>query len=107
MIDAVRDGSIEVVPTIASFDGATAALRDGTRIEPDAVICATGFLHGLEPLVGHLGVLDANGVPRAADEVPAAAGLRFIGFLSRPSLIGYVARKSRGVAKRIAEELSA
>ena len=32
VIDAVKDGSIEVVPTIASFDGATAALRDGTRI---------------------------------------------------------------------------
>jgi cation diffusion facilitator CzcD-associated flavoprotein CzcO len=107
VIDAVKDGSIEVVPTIASFDGATAALSDGTRIEVDAVICATGYLHGLEPLVGHLGVLDADGVPRAADEVPAAPGLRFIGFLSRPSLIGYVARKSRRVAKRIAEELSA
>jgi cation diffusion facilitator CzcD-associated flavoprotein CzcO len=107
VIDAVRDGSIEIVATVAAFDGATAALRDGRRIEPDAVICATGFLYGLEPLVGHLGVLDANGLPRAADEVAAAAGLRFIGFLSRPSLIGYVARKSRRVAKRIVEELSA
>ena len=60
VIDAVKDGSIEVVPNIASFDGATVALSDGTRIEPDAVICATGYLHGLEPLVGHLGVLDAT-----------------------------------------------
>jgi cation diffusion facilitator CzcD-associated flavoprotein CzcO len=107
VVDAVKDGSIEVVANIASFDGATVTLRDGTGVEPDAVIYATGYLRGLEPMVGHLGVLDEHGVPHAADDVPAADGLRFIGFLSRPSLIGYVARRSRRVAKAIAAELSA
>ena len=29
-----------------------------SRIEPDAVIAATGYRSGLEPVVGHLGVLD-------------------------------------------------
>jgi hypothetical protein len=70
------------------------------------VVCATGYLRGLEPLVGHLGVLDEHGVPRAAGETPAADGLRFLGYLSRPSLIGYVAKQARGVAKRIAAELT-
>ena len=96
---------IEVVPTIDQFDGDTACLIDGRRIDPDVVICATGYLHGLEPLVGHLGVLDERGVPRASGEEPAAEGLRFIGFMSRPALIAFVARQSRRVAARIAEEL--
>ena len=102
---AIRDRLIEVVPTIDQFDGDTACLIDGRRIDPDVVICATGYLHGLEPLVGHLGVLDERGVPRASGVEPAAEGLRFIGFMSRPALIAFVARQSRRVAARIAEEL--
>jgi len=45
-------------------------------------------------------------VPRVAGEIPAAAGLRFIGFLSRPALIAFVAKRSKRVAKRIADELA-
>ena len=49
-------------------------LVDGSRLEPHAVVLATGYRTGLEPLVGHLGVLDeganrscgANGPPRRA-----------------------------------------
>jgi cation diffusion facilitator CzcD-associated flavoprotein CzcO len=107
VIEAIKDGSIEVVGTVGSFDGATVALVDGSRLAPDAVICATGYLTGLESLVGHLGVLDERGMPKAMGEAPAADGLRFLGFLTRPSLIGFVGRQSRRVAKRIAGELSA
>jgi len=38
---------------------------------------------------------------------PAAAGLRFIGYDIRPSLIGHMAKLSKRMAKRIARELSA
>ena len=40
-------------------------------------------------------------------ERPAATGLRFIGYDVRPSLIGYMAKQSKRMAKRIARELSA
>ncbi|HEV7421567.1 MAG TPA: NAD(P)/FAD-dependent oxidoreductase [Mycobacterium sp.] len=107
VIDAVRDGSIEIVRTVEGFDGDTVSLADGRRIQPDVVICATGYLHGLEALVGHLGVLDERGVPLAKRGEAAAQGLRFLGFLARPSLIGSTARTSKHVARQIAEELSA
>jgi hypothetical protein len=81
-------------------------LTVGTRIEPDAVICATGYRRGLEPLVGHLEVLTPDGVPIALSPSPAAGGLYLHGLLSRPSLIGYMATQSRRLAKRIATELS-
>ena len=87
------------------FDGNKVALVDGSRLDPDVVICATGYRRDLEPLVGHLGVLDANGKPLVQGEKPAAEGLRFIGFMSRPSFIGYVAKQSKRMAKRIASEL--
>lgn len=105
VIDAFRDGSIEVVATVGSFDGDHVVLVDGTRVDPHAVVLATGYQRGLEPLVGHLGVLDARGKPVVWGERPAADGLRFIGYDIRPSLIGYMAKQSKRMAKRIEREL--
>lgn len=106
VIDAVKDGSIAVVPAVESFDGAQVALSDGTRLGADAVIGATGYHRDLTDLVGHLEVLDADGRPLVMGERAAAQGLRFIGFLSRPGLIGYLGRQGPRVAKRIAGELA-
>ena len=72
-----------------------------------AVIAATGYRRGLEELVGHLGVLDERGRPRVLAPCPAAEGLRFLGYVVRPSAIGATATQSKRVAKRIARELSA
>jgi putative flavoprotein involved in K+ transport len=62
-VGAVRDRRIEIVPAVVAFDGADVVLADDTRIQPDAVIAATGYRRGLESLVGHLGVLDDEGRP--------------------------------------------
>jgi cation diffusion facilitator CzcD-associated flavoprotein CzcO len=107
VIDAIRERSIEVVAAIESFDTDKVVLADGSRLDADAVILATGYESGLEPLVGHLGVLDERGMPVAMGTRPAAAGLRFVGFDIQPSFIGHMARQSKRVAKRIAGELSA
>ena len=107
VIDAIKHGSIKVVATVESFDGAEVILVDGSRLAPHAVVLATGYTAGLESLVGHLGVLDAKGKPVFWGERPAADGLRFIGYDVRPSLIGYMAKQSKRMAKRIARELSA
>jgi hypothetical protein len=105
VIEAIKDGLIEVVAAVKGFDGGTARLVDGAAMEADAVICATGYRTGLEPLVGHLGVLDETGAPVVTGEKAAAEGLRFLGFSARPTLIGYVAKQSKRVAKLIADEL--
>jgi cation diffusion facilitator CzcD-associated flavoprotein CzcO len=107
VIDAIRDGSIEIVGDVAAFDCDTVSLANGRRIRPDVVICATGYRPGLEDLVGHLGVLGERGMPVAKRGEPAADGLRFLGYLARPSLIGSVAKTSKRMAKQIAAELSA
>jgi hypothetical protein len=84
----MRDGSIEIVRAVETFDGKNASLADGRRIQPDVVICATGYLHGIESLVGHLGVLDEHGLPLAKHGEAAAHGLRFLGFWPAPRLSG-------------------
>jgi cation diffusion facilitator CzcD-associated flavoprotein CzcO len=105
VIDAIKNGSIEVVSAVKGFEDGTARLEDGTALDADAVICATGYRPGLEPLVGHLGVLDETGTPIVTGEKPAAKGLRFLGFSSRPIVMGYIARQSKRIAKQIAREL--
>jgi cation diffusion facilitator CzcD-associated flavoprotein CzcO len=107
VIDAIRDWSIEVVATVERFDGDEVVLVDGSQLDPHAVVLATGYVRGLESLVGHLGVLDARGKPLVVGERPVADGLRFIGYDVRPSLIGYMAKQSKRMARRIARELSA
>ncbi len=86
VIHASRARVFEVVPTIDRFYGSSALLIDRRVLEPDAVICATGYVRGLEPMVGHLGVLNERGVPKSIGVDAAAPGVRFIGFLSRPGL---------------------
>lgn len=105
VIDAIRDRRIEIVPAVESFDQTSVALAGGKRVEPDAVICATGFRCGLEPMVGHLGVLNDDGVPRVTGAKPAAPGLRFIGYIPRPAALGYFAKQAKRAAKQIAAEL--
>lgn len=82
LIDAVRKGRVEVVAAVDSFEEGKVVLADGSRIEPDAVIAATGYVRALEDLVGHLGVLDERGRPvvHGARSPRQAPGLYFTGF---------------------------
>jgi cation diffusion facilitator CzcD-associated flavoprotein CzcO len=101
VVDAIRDGRIEIVAGVEALDDTGVLLAGGERIRPDTVIAATGYRTGLEPLVGHLGVLDDQGSPReTAGE--AAPGLRFVGFASRPALLHAVGREADRVARAIA-----
>jgi putative flavoprotein involved in K+ transport len=81
-LDAVKAGLITVLPAVVGFDGEHVLLADGLQRRADAVIAATGYAHGLEPLVGHLGVLDGDGRPvvRGGRTHPAAPRMWFTGY---------------------------
>ncbi|MEU8434960.1 NAD(P)/FAD-dependent oxidoreductase [Streptomyces sp. NPDC029216] len=104
LIDAVRDRRIEPVAAVTSFDGDQVVLADGTRLTPDAVIAATGYRRGLEPLVGHLGVLDDRGRPLATGPrtTPGAPGLYFTGYTNPISgMLRELSRDARHIAKAL------
>jgi len=106
IVDAIRSRRVEPVAAVASFDGPEVVLADGSRLTPDAVVVATGYRAGLEPLVGHLGVLGERGLPvvHGAHEPPGADGLWFTGFTNP---ISGMLRELRVDAERIAARIAA
>lgn len=68
------------------------------------IIAATGYRTGLEDLVGDLGVLDGHGMPLDGAGGEVAPGLRFVGYVHRPGLTGYVGKIARRVAREIAAD---
>ena len=122
-VRALKAGRFTVVPEIRAFHENSVELVDGSRLKPDAIICATGYRPGLEPLVGHLDLLDARGRPprhferhqssgssirkqREITATPDQFGLWFFGLNS--SIYGYLhARKLEAplLAARITREL--
>ena len=82
LVKLLERRALEIVAGVEAFDGTAILLTDGSRIAVDAVIAATGYRRDLEPLVGHLGVLEPGGRPtvHGANTHPAAPGLYFIGF---------------------------
>jgi putative flavoprotein involved in K+ transport len=82
LVEAVRSARVRVVAALERFEDGAVLLADGTRLEVDAVIASTGYRPALEPLVGHLGVLDERGEPlvHGAQEQPEAPGLHFVGY---------------------------
>jgi putative flavoprotein involved in K+ transport len=104
IVDAVRSGAVEVVGAVEAVDAHDVVLAGGERIQPDAVIAAIGFRPGLEPLVGHLGVLDERGLPlvHGSAEHPNARGLHFVAMeLTLSGLLRTAARDARAVADAV------
>jgi cation diffusion facilitator CzcD-associated flavoprotein CzcO len=102
VLEAVKAGRVRVVAAVHSLYDAGALLIDGDRLAVDSVVAATGYTTGLEELVGHLGVLDDRGMPFDGDGGEVAPGLRFVGYVPRPGLTGYVGRTARRVAREVA-----
>ena len=46
VIDAIKDGRIEIVQGIEALGPRQARLADGATVAPDAIVCATGYRRG-------------------------------------------------------------
>jgi putative flavoprotein involved in K+ transport len=104
-LKALRARRLKVVAAVESFAEDQVVLADGSRLDVDAVIAATGYRRGLEPLVGHLGVLaQANGLPEVAGGANSskAPGLYFVGYQNSP---GGLLRQIRIEAEAVARAL--
>lgn len=90
---------------VEDLGGSDVVLSDGSRIQPEAVIAATGYRRGLESLVGHLGVLGQDGTPEYIGERthPRAPGFYFVGYANPLSgQLRGIRLDANGVARAIA-----
>ena len=85
-VDAVRSRAVEVVPGVTALEGRAVVLADGSRMYPDAIVAATGYRPGLEPLVGHVTAIGDHGIPSPQPHlhfmgigIPLSGHLRQIG----------------------------
>ena len=104
-VDAIRERRIEVVGEVVGFDGPDVLLAEDRRMAVDDVISATGFRTGLEPIVGHLGVLgdDARPLVHGGRTAPGCSDLYFIGITEHlAGLLRLVGKQAPDVARAIA-----
>ncbi|GAB4077125.1 hypothetical protein [Nostocoides australiense] len=107
IVAAIRNRSVLPVTTIERFEAAQVVLVDGQRLRPDVVIVAAGYSRGLEPMLGALGVLRADGCPvvHGAHNPPGAAGLWFNGFTNPISgMLREIAMDAKAIAAAIIAE---
>jgi putative flavoprotein involved in K+ transport len=103
-VKQVRLGRISISAAVDSFDDDSVVLSDGSRLRPDTVICATGFRPGIADMVGHLGVVDAEGVPRISGRVtlPTAPRLHFVGIgVQLSGLLREIGIEARAVGRTL------
>ncbi|MGV0794412.1 flavin-containing monooxygenase [Mycolicibacterium sp. XJ1819] len=102
VVNAIRDGSLPVVSAVDHLAPGGAVLVDGSEVEVDSIIAATGYRAGLDAMVGHLDVLTDRGMPRDGVGGEVLPGLRFVGYVYRPGLTKFVGVLARRVARDIA-----
>jgi putative flavoprotein involved in K+ transport len=105
IVDAIRGKRVEPVAAVQAVEGPDVVLADGSRVAPSVVVVAAGYRAGLEPVVGHLDVLDGRGLPlvHGAHEPDGAPGLWFTGYTNP---ISGMLRELRIDAEKIAAAIS-
>jgi putative flavoprotein involved in K+ transport len=107
-VAALKAGRVMVRPAVERLTATGALFADATSDTFDAIIAATGFTAGLEPLLDVPGELSALGEPRGTSGEPTRhPGLYFVGFTH--SLRGHLFeanRASRRLARNVERYLS-
>ncbi|WP_239159274.1 flavin-containing monooxygenase [Winogradskya humida] len=104
-VGIVRDvvaGRVLPVAAVQGFDRISVLLADGTSVQPDVVVAATGYGTGLRELFEDPSLVDETGVPLVHGGAPARPGLYFIGYdVTLGGMLRQAAIESRRVARTV------
>jgi putative flavoprotein involved in K+ transport len=100
IVRLLESGRVTPVAAAVGFLGDRVRLADGSLVDPDAVVFATGYRRGLQELLGGLDLLDDHGDPRARSGTAAAPGFYFVGFtVTATGALRQMATDARRVAR--------
>nr|WP_308128961.1 NAD(P)/FAD-dependent oxidoreductase [Actinoplanes polyasparticus] len=106
-VGIVRDVMARRVRPVAAVQGFTASsvrLADGSSVEPDVLVAATGYGSGLRELFEDPSLFDDTGVPHVHGGAPARPGLWFAGYdINLGGMLRQAGIEARQVARRIAD----
>jgi NADPH-dependent glutamate synthase beta subunit-like oxidoreductase len=104
-VGIVRDvvaGRVRPVAAVQGFTATSVLLADGTSVEPDVVIAATGYGTGLRDLFDDPSLFDETGVPLVHGGAAARPGLYFMGYdVTLGGMLRQAAIESRRVARAV------
>ncbi|GIF23752.1 monooxygenase [Paractinoplanes tereljensis] len=104
-VGIVRDvlaGRVRPVAAVESFTATSVQLADGTTLQPDAIVAATGYGTGLRDLFDDPALFDETGVPLIHGGPPARPGLHFMGYdVTLGGMLRQAAIEARRVAKAV------
>jgi len=103
-MDHIKAGRITVHGDIARFTATGVVFADGSSLDVDAVVLATGYRPGLEDLLPEASaVLDADGRPRVSGGPTELPGLWFCGqFVSPAGMLREMGLEAKRIATAIA-----
>lgn len=104
-IDMIRSGAIKVVPGIKRFTKTGCEFVDGTDLELDVVVLATGYSSGVESFFPSAGpYLSDKGYPKSHATDKDHPGLFFIGYSNPPTgLLRDINHQAQAIAETIAK----
>ena len=76
----IKKGNIKVKPGVTGINGGEVSFEDGSNLETDVIIAATGYRPGIEELLDDATLLDHNGIPKYVSCPAPNEGLHFVGF---------------------------
>jgi hypothetical protein len=100
-LEQLKAGRVAVRPDVARFTAKGVVFTDGSALDVDVVVAATGYTTGLPDLLDAGDVLDDRGFPRPG--APHEAGLFFAGYAESPR--GQLFESARA-APRLARDIT-
>ena len=100
IVTLLESGRVSPVPAAVGFLPDAVRLADGSLVDPDVVVFATGYQRGLQDLLPGLDLLDDHGDPRAQSGHAAPPGFYFVGFtVTATGALRQLGRDARNVAR--------
>ncbi|WP_378174466.1 flavin-containing monooxygenase [Aquimarina sp. SS2-1] len=106
-VKQIKSGKIKVVGDIESFYEHGVQLQEGTQLEIDTVILATGYRAKVEQFIHNTkGLLDQYGVPKNTIGTGIHQGLFFVGFdnYKLGGILGTIFNDSKTIVDKISKE---
>ncbi|MFC7530955.1 flavin-containing monooxygenase [Actinoplanes sp. GCM10030250] len=98
----VLAGRVRPVAAVQGLTATSVLLADGTSIQPDVIVAATGYGTGLPALFEDPSLFDETGVPRIHGGAAARPGLFFVGYdVTLGGMLRQAALESRRVARAV------